>query len=292
MKSAFKGPALLVTAMFMFAAMGIFVKSAGKQVPTSEIVVFRCLASMIAIFGLSRKEKISLKGNRRGLLFLRGAFGTAALFMFFYAMTRIPVADTILLNQTAPVFILPLAALFLKEKISARHVFFVATALVGVAFVIKPQGDMMNYPAFLALFSAVFSAFAYMLIRKLTETEHPLTIVYWFNMIGFLAAVPVSVPVFVMPSLSTSLDLLAMGVLATLGQIFMTFAYRYAEAGRLAVMGSFGALFGALFDYLALNHLPDAVSAAGGLLVIISCTLIQVDFPGRKNPRKERIPLP
>ena len=291
---------MLVASMFMFASMGIFVKSAGRQVSFVEIAAFRCLATAIAVFFLAKKEKVRLKGNRRGLLFLRGAFGTTALFMFFYAMTRIPVGDTILLNQTAPVFILPLAALFLKEKITPRHVFFVITALVGTAMVVKPRGDVVNQPAFIALLSAVFSAFAYMLIRKLNETEHPLTIVYWFNAVGFLVAAPVSLTMFVIPSLCTALNLLAMGVLATLGQILMTFAYRYAEAGRVAVMGSFGALFGALFDYLVWNHLPDAWSAAGtesikahdlNRVVIASCTLIQLSAAGGRKSRKERILL-
>lgn len=283
---------MLVAAMFMFAAMGIFVKSAGRQVPFVEIVAFRCLASMAVIFLLAAKEKVSLKGKRKGLLFLRGIFGTISLFMFFYAMTRIPVADTILLNQTAPVFILPLAVLFLKEKIPLRNGFFIAAVLGGVVLVLKPRGDMVDIAAFVALGSAVFTAFAYILIRKLTATEHPLTIVFWFNMIGFLAAVPVTLPVFVMPTAGTALDLVVMGALATLGQILMTFAYRHAEASKLAAVGSFGALFGALFDYLALHHLPDALSALGGLIVIVFCTLIQLDFSAKKNAREERIPLP
>ncbi len=272
--------------MFMFAAMGVFVKSAARQVPFVEIVAFRCLASIIGIFVLAMREKVSLRGTRRGLLFLRGLFGTAALFMFFYAMTKIPVADTILLNQTAPVFILPLAAAVLKEKIPLRNVFFVAGALFGVALVVKPKGNIVDPAAFIALGSAVFTAFAYILIRKLTAVEHPLTIVFWFNMVGFLAALPVTLPVFVVPTWKTAQDLAMMGLLATLGQILMTFAYRYAEAGRLAAVGSFGALFGALFDYVALGHLPDASSAVGGLIVIAFCVLIQLDFSAKKTTLK------
>ena len=286
MKNALKGPALLIVAMFMFAAMGVFVKSAGKQVPFVELVALRCLASVVAIFLLAKREKVSLAGKRRGLLLVRGITGTAALFMFFFALTEIPVADSILLNQTTPVFTLPLAALFLKEKIPLRNVFFVAVVLVGVALVVKPRGDVVNPAAFIALGSAVFAAISYILVRKLTAGDHPLTIVFWFNVVGFFISLPVSAPVFVVPARETVFDIIAMGILGTLGQIFMTYAYRRSEAGKLAALGSFGALFGAFFDYVVLHHLPDALSAVGGLVVIVFCALIQVDFSGRKTARK------
>jgi drug/metabolite transporter (DMT)-like permease len=277
--------------MFLFAAMGIFVKSAGRQVPFFEIVMFRCLVSAVAIVLLAKKEKVPLKGNRRGLLLMRGTIGTVSLFMYFYAMMHISVANTILLNQTAPVFVLPIAAILLKEKITLRQTAAAFLAMAGVALVVKPDGNMINIPAMLALLSAVFSAFVYVFIRELAKTEHPLTIVYWFNLVGFLVALPFTLPNLVIPSLRTALDLFVMALLATAGQIFMTFAYRKTEASRLAVVGSFGALFGALFDWLVWNHLPDAASALGGVIIILSCVLIQLKPGEKKALGSESLPL-
>ncbi len=287
----FFGPFLLILAMFMFAAMGIFVKSAGKHVPFVEIVMFRCLASAAAVWLLAKREKISVRGTRRDLLFLRALFGTIGLFMYFYAMTKIPIGDTILLNQTAPVFILPLAVLFLKEKVTKVHVFLVAVVLLGVVLVIKPTGNVVNAPALIALGSAVFTAFAYILIRRLTSIEHPLTIVFWFNAIGFLVSLPITIPVFILPGLGDALDLAVMALLATFGQILMTFAYRYSEAGRLSALGSFGAVFGAFFDYAVTGHLPDIWSALGSITIIVSCFLLQLNGLGQRNLIKDRFTL-
>jgi drug/metabolite transporter (DMT)-like permease len=171
---------------------------------------------------------------------------------------------------------LPMAALFLKERITVYHGLLALLAVVGVALVVKPSADIDVTPALLALASAFFAAIAYVLIRKLSFTEHPLTIVFWFNLISTIAAVPVAAPSLVLPSWTTAAVLLGMALLGTLGQVLMTHAYRHSEAGRLAVVGSTGAIFGALFDYLVWDHLPDALTALGGILVIISCAMIQV----------------
>ncbi len=291
MTGAFKGPALLAAAMFMFAAMGIFVKSAGTQVPFVEVVMFRCLVSVLAIIALARRERVPLEGKRRGLLLVRGTLGATALFMYFYAMTLIPIANAILLNQTAPVFVLPLAVLLLKERVTWKQVAAAVAAMVGVTLVVKPTGDLLNVPALLALLSAVFSAMVYIIIRQLSKTEHPLTIVFWFNLIGFLISLPISLPWFVIPTFRTAVDLFVTALFATFGQIFMTFAYRQTEASRLAVVGSFGALFGALFDWLMWNHIPDAASALGGIIIIASCIAIQLNPDRNKGSKSESLPL-
>jgi drug/metabolite transporter (DMT)-like permease len=276
MTGAFKGPILLALAMLSFAAMGALVKVSGRDVPFTEIVLFRSVISALFILFWLKREQVPLRGTRPGLLFFRALFGSVALFMFFFAVTRLSVASAILLNQTAPVFVLPLAAVFLKERITRFHILFVSTALVGVALVVKPSFEVESAPAALALASALFAAVAYILVRKLAAIENPLVIVFWFNTVAALMALPPAIPGFVVPTPKIALALLGMAAAATAGQVLMTIAYRHAEAGRLAVVGSLGAVFGAGFDFVIWRHVPDAATAVGGIVVIVSCSLLQL----------------
>jgi drug/metabolite transporter (DMT)-like permease len=285
MNAALKGPLLLASAMLSFAVMSALVKISGEALPFTEIVFFRSVIGVLVILIWVRRKRLPLMGRRPGLLFLRGMAGTAALFLFFFAITRISVANAMVLNQTTPVFVLPLAALFLKEKITASHVVFVTTALVGVLLVVKPTLEMDRVPSLLALTSALFAAIAYILVRKLTQTEHSLVIVFWFNAVSAVVALPTALPVFTMPSLKMTLALLGMALAATSGQVLMTMAYRLAEAGRLAVIGSLGAVFGAGFDLVIWHHLPDMATAIGGGIIIISCSLLQVRRKRANLPR-------
>ncbi len=287
MISIFKAPAMMALAMVMFSAMGVLVKIAGKSVPTVEAVLFRAVVSGVVVALMAKGEKVPLLGKRPGLLFVRGLAGAAALFLLFFALEDLSVGSAILLNQTTPLFVLPLAAFFLGERMTRRHVLLALLAVGGVAMVVKPNATMPLVPSLLALSSAVFAAIAYVLIRFLSATEHPLTIVFWFNLVSSIAAIPAALPFFVVPSLETLFVLLALALLATFGQVLMTHAYRRGEAGRIAVVGSTGALFGAGFDYLVWSHLPDLLTAAGGILVIVSCALIQLSNTrekGRESP--------
>lgn len=276
MWSIFKGPALATLAMLMFSAMGVLVKIAGESIPPAETVLFRALLSGLMVAAMAKRDGVSLKGNRTRLLFVRGTMGAAALFLLFFALTKISVGSAILLNQTTPIFMMPMAALFLKERITATHIVLAAIAALGVSLVVKPSASMEIWPALMALGSAVFAAIAYILIRKLSATEHPLTIVFWFNLVSTLVAIPAALPGFQMPTFETWFVLLGVALFATFGQVLMTHAYRITEAGKLAVVGSTGAIFGAVFDYLLWDHIPDLMTGLGGIVVIVCCTLMQM----------------
>ncbi len=259
-----------------FSSSSALAKIACTEVPFSEAVFFRGLVGMVILALLAWKRKISLAGKRRGLLVARGLFGTTGMLLYFFALSQIPIADTMLLNQATPIFVLPLAALFLKERISWRHIVLVVAAIAGVAIVIRPSGDFVNIPGLVALSSAFFAASAYVLVRKLTQTEHPLTIVFWFTVITVLGSAPFLVTTFVVPSPSVLAALIAVGLFGTVGQLLLTTAYRFGEAGRLAVIGSFGALLGVVWDLVIWDHAPDMWTAVGGATVIVACAAIQV----------------
>ena len=270
-----KGALILVLAMLSFSAMGAMAKLAADSVSSFEVVFFRGLVGMAIIAAVAGRRGVSVLGKRKGLLLARGLTGSCAMLMFFYALSKIPVGNAILLNQMTPIFVLPLAALFLKERITWRHLVFVPLALVGAALVIKPSAAAINLPGFVALCSAGFAAGAYVLVRKLTATEATLTIVFWFTWVSTVFAVPFMWSSFVLPDLPTLGVLVGVGVFGTLGQLFLTKAYGLGEAGRLAVLGSLGAIFGAGWDLVLWQHVPDLLTGAGGALIIISCAMLQ-----------------
>jgi drug/metabolite transporter (DMT)-like permease len=274
-RAEIKGPLLVAGAIFFFAAMSAMVKVAGREVPVVEVVFFRGVFSLPILLWLVWRNKVSLKGTRPGLLLLRAFVGTGALTLLFIATVEIPVANAMVLNQTAPVFVLPMAAFFLGERIGALQVLLVLAALAGVVLIIKPSGDIVNIYGFMALASAVFSASAYIVIRKLIETEHTLTIVTWFTLSSTIVMVPPMIPVFVMPGLTATAALVGVGLFAMFGQLLLTTAYRYGNPGKLAVIGSMSAVFGAGFDLVIWHYIPDVTTAFGIVLVIGACATIQ-----------------
>jgi drug/metabolite transporter (DMT)-like permease len=285
MSNQVKGALYLAGAMVMFSLMSTMVKLVSPQVSAVQSVFARGLIGTVIIYIYAKQRNISLRGNNRRLLFLRAILGTIALIMVFYAFTKIPTANAMLLNQMTPVFMVPLSIFFLKEKIFWQHMVLILLAFVGVGIVLRPGTVAFNVYGLLALFSAFFAALAYLSIRLLKKTEDSITIVFWFVLISTVSVIPMSL--YSMPILNPViiLQLLVMGLLGTVGQFFLTTGYGLGQPGRLAVIGSTGAVFCVLWDYLFFDIWPDLYSVLGGLLIITCCVwvqLLQVKDPKHK----------
>jgi drug/metabolite transporter (DMT)-like permease len=276
MSSQIKGALYVLGAMFLFSLMSAVVKLVGGEVSAAGSVFARGLVGTVIILMYAGIKKVDLRGRRKGLLALRALSGTIALMLVFYAFTRIPTASAMLLNQMTPVFMIPLAVLFLGERISWLHVLLALVAIAGAAIVLRPQINGVGIPGLLALGSAFFAAIAYLLVRKLTATENSLTIVFWFAAVSTVAALPLAIDDLAVPTIRAGLLLILVGILGLTGQVLLTMGYRLGEAGKLAVVGSTGAIFCALLDITVFGYTFDILTAAGGLLVIVSCALIQV----------------
>jgi drug/metabolite transporter (DMT)-like permease len=275
MRAQLKGASYLALAMLAFATMSALTKIASREVPFMEAAFFRGVVVLPVIALLAWRCRISLAGTRKGLLVLRGVAGTFSILLLYFAVSRIPVADSMLLNQMAPVFVLPLAAVLLRERITLLHALLVAVALAGAALVMHPSLHMVNLPGLAALSSALFAAIAYVTVRRLAG-ESSLTVVFWFTAISTLICLPLTIPFFVWPGPQSLAALLGMACMATLGQLLLTRAYRHGEAGRLAVIGSTSAIWGAAFDFAIWGHVPAGTTAIGGALVIAACSAIQM----------------
>ncbi|MBN1770286.1 MAG: DMT family transporter [Deltaproteobacteria bacterium] len=278
----------LVAATCAFSVVGLLVKLSAERFPATELVFLRGLFGVPVLLLLARARGVSLAGRRRRLLAGRALAGTVAMFLYFVSLAWLPVGEALLLNQSNPIFALPLAALLLRERIGWRHWALVLAALAGVVLIVRPQSASLNWPALVGLASALFTALAYVQVRELTHSESSLTIVFWFTAGSMLLGGLAMIPQFVVPRWDELPALLGIGAFALLGQLSLTWAYAHGEVGRLAALGSLGAVLGALWDLLVWGHAPDAWTALGGLVAIGACAGLQL-IPGPR-PLTPRAP--
>ena len=87
------------TIFFMVVKIGVKML---PHIPPMEIVFFRCIISFIITFFLLRRKRISIFGNNRFLLILRGLCGTAGLYLYFVILQNIPLATASTLIYLTP----------------------------------------------------------------------------------------------------------------------------------------------------------------------------------------------
>lgn len=265
----------MAAAAFFFSIMSLLVKAAGSRIPVQEVVLARAaIGAGLSAWGL-RARGISLLGNRRGLLLLRGLLGYGALSAFFFALTRLPLAEATVIQYTNPLFTALLAALFLSESLRARDFLLVLVSLTGVILMTRPaflfgglEHRLDPFAVTIALTGAILSAAAYVTVRELGRTEHPLVIVFWFAAIATVGAIPFTAANAVMPTPLEWLALLGIGVVTQLGQVYLTRGLRREPAGRAMAVAYMQIVFAAILGALFFAELPGPWGVAGALLII------------------------
>ena len=268
MENRKKGISYILLSSLFFALMAAAVKFLGDM-PTAEKIFFRNLVGIFVAFGLVKKTGSSLTGNNKKLLVLRSIFGLLGIAAYFYALANMKLSDAVILNKMSPFFVMVFAALFLKENITKKQIIALVTAALGALLVIRPGFDSNLIPSLIALMSSVFAGIAYTIVRQLRKTDSAATVVFYFSLFSTLAMIPFMLSgSFVIPTAVQALALLALGLFATAAQLFMTNAYRHAEAGELSIYTYANIVFSSIFGLVLFQEIPDLFSVFGAVLII------------------------
>jgi len=264
------GLVLMVASALSFAAMAAVVKALLGDTPTQAVVLSRGTMMVAAFAALARLQGVSLLGTRPGMLLARGLLGYAALSCYFWSVHHLPLGDAVLLQYSHPVFVALIAPRLLGERAGAGHGWIVAVALVGVTLIVHPTGGFRP-AAIVGICGSLLSGLAYLTVRDLSRTEHPLTILFWFplatllpSLVATLVAGPSAVPL----DLRSIVGHLLVALTALVGQVALTLGLTRAGAARATAVTLAGPVFGVLFDLAIFGSVPDAASLGGMLLVL------------------------
>ncbi len=262
---------------FAFSVMSLLVKLVGQSIPSQEIVLVRGVVTLVISYVTLRALKIDVRGNRRGLLALRGLLGFAAVSCYYTGVLRLPLADATVIHYTSPVFTAILAALLLSEPIRARDALGLTGALAGVLLVARPgflfgsvSGGLDPVGVAFALAGAVVGAFSYVCVRALRHTEHHLVIVLWFGVMGTLGAVPGAALDFRLPTPWLWAGLVGVGLTTHWAQLWMTRGLSLVPAGRAMTVGYVQIVFAALWGVLFFDEQITVWTVLGAGLIIVS----------------------
>lgn len=273
-----------------FSLMSAFAKLVGARIPVQEIILIRGIVFGGLTFALLRWKGLDPWGRERPLLLLRGLLGYGALTCFFWAVMHLPLADTTTLHFTNPVFGALLAALVLGEVLKKWEAILVALSLGGVIMVARPEflfGGEESLPPLavgVALLGAIFSAGAYVTTRRLTRTNDPLVIVFYFALVTVVGSVPFNLVSFTPPVGWEWALLAAVGVATLGGQVFLTRALQLEKAVRVMAVGYLQIVFAVLLGVGLFAEVPDVWSVAGAA-VIIGSTFLMVRLHPVATPR-------
>ena len=271
-----KGIIYLLISAFSFAVMALFINLAGDMPVFMKAFFRNVVACIITIPMLIRSpEKFHIKKGSLKYLILRAAFGTAGIICNFYAISKINIADALILNKLSPFFAIIASIFVLKEIANGHQWLAIITALIGAVFVIKPTfllGGMTGesfFPGMIGFIGGATAGIAYTFLRKLSlNGERKTLIVAFFSAFSCIACIPFIIFTYQEVTIIQLLCCVGAGVAACSGQFTITAAYAACPAKEISIYDYSTVIFAAILGMLFLGELPDYLSVIGYVIII------------------------
>ena len=270
------GIALSLLAWLLFAAISFFAKLLGDTHDGLEIMFYRHVFSLLTISAILffTQNAHKFKTTKPKAQFLRAALGTMTGICLFSSLRFLDLSETTSLFFTAPLFVIPLSLLFLKEKTGIFRISFTVLGFAG-ALLILWQGDISSsLGGALALSAAFFNALVVISLRWLGNTEAPETTTFYFAFYGFLLTGLFMPFAWTPPALSDVPVFILIGVTATLAQLCYSKSYIHMDASVAAPLTYTKLIWALLLDILIWQAWPTSMVLTGAAIIIASNLLI------------------
>lgn len=265
-----RGGIWMMIAAAFFSMMVALIKAAGETLHVTEILFFRQVFMMVLVFPViaSRFPQV-FKTKRPGLQAIRILSAATAMLLGFTAVLHLPLADAITIGFAKTFFITIFAILFLSEVVGIRRWAAMAIGFIGVLVVAGPAGgESINLYGLMAIGSAAAAGLVMIIIRILTRTDKPVTILT-YQAIGIgLLMIPPTIWFWKMPNTEEWILLIAIGVFSLLGQMSNIYAFRAGEASAIAPLDYLRLFFGTFIGLAMFNEWPEPKVFIGAAVII------------------------
>ena len=258
-----------------FVAVTALVKTLGGRIPAAESAFLRYVIGLVFLIPVWRELiAIKLTPRQKRLFGIRGIVHSLGVILWFYAMTRIPIAEVTAMNYLNPVYVSILAVFFLGEWMALRRVLAVIAALIGSLIILRPGFRELDPGHIAMLATALLFAGSY-LIAKIVSGELPASLVVALLSITVtIGLAPFAIAVWVTPSLADLGVLAAIACFATAGHYTMTLAFAAAPVTVTQPVTFLQLVWSVLLGALFFDEPADPWVILGGGIIMASVIFI------------------
>lgn len=266
----------MLAAGLLFALMGVCVKLGAARYTAGELAFYRGLVSMLLIWPVARWNGWQLRTPHWRAQLQRGASGTVALMLYFYAISTLALPTAVTLNYTSPLWLALIVAVFARRMPPGSVLSALVLGFLGIALLLRPafSGEQW-FGAAMGTLSGFLAGVAIYNVRQLGALGEPeWRTVFWFSSICTLGGLP-----WALAGALHAIDLyggallFGVGAFGGLAQLAMTRSYARGRTLLSATLAYSTVAFSSLFGWLIWDDALDAMSwlaigliAASGLI--------------------------
>ncbi|TCT11041.1 EamA domain-containing membrane protein RarD [Paralcaligenes ureilyticus] len=246
------------------------VKSLDGRYPAMQVLFLRAAIALpfVTALALSLEGRRALYTRQLGLHMTRGLLNVIGATAFYLGLVHLHLAETTAIAYAAPIFVVLLSRLALKEKLDAYRSMAIALGFAGVVIIVRPGGDAFQTASFYPLITAMTYATMMVSARRIDPTQSFPNLMFYSVMPQVVFSV-IPQPWIWQPVAGPDwLIMIAIGIFSSIGISLISQAFRFAPASIVAPFDYTGLLWATFFGWLIWGELPDAVSYVGMVLII------------------------
>jgi drug/metabolite transporter (DMT)-like permease len=287
MQPVARGAALVSAGSLTLVVMATLVKYLGTRLPSIEILFFRSLIGFFFVLPLFARNPLEpLRTKRPGMHLVRGATGAVGNACFFWTITHMLLADSMALQFSRPLFMIPLALIFLGEVAGLRRTMVAVVGVLGIMLYARPFTAGFEPGAFVGATGALFGGLVVICIKRLQTTESTKVIMFYYAFWNAVFALIPTVWFWITPNWPELALLTVVGFLGISGQAMITHGLSQGDATVLVPLDYSRIVYSAALGYLLFGELPGPWSFAGMALIVASSLYLVLTEKKRNLPKE------
>jgi drug/metabolite transporter (DMT)-like permease len=272
-----KGILYGVVAALANSCMSVFVKLSA-EVPNETMVFARFFIGFLILLPFYIQGKIRISRIHFSKHMLRALLGLLSIYLYYFALKGLPLANAISLANTTPLFTPFVLLVWLRLLVSKWKFIAAAIGFMGVLLMLNPAQFSFDIENFAALGSGLGAATVFVGIRQLSKVESTGAILfYYFSVATIISFFPCMYTWGPIPDLKIWIYLLSMGVIGIVFQYLATLAFSMAPSSKVGLTTYLAIVFGGFWGWIIWDEVPRFWGAVGMLLTIVGGALAVLD---------------
>ena len=286
-----RGIAYLCLGVFVFSLQDAIIKQVSGSYALTQVVFIRSCVGVPILLALALREVgwRALVATQPGALVLRATIMLGAYTAYYMAFPALPLADAVALYFTVPLFLTALAGPVLGERVGWKVWAAVVLGFGGVLVMLQPGSGLFEPAALLSLLAAALYGVSMLMARTMGVTLVASVMAFYQNLVFLIGAGAAAIALslldltsadhpslqflvrpWTLPSLADGLLIGACGVVAAVGTLFLTNAYRVAKTSVVTPFEYTGILWAPLWGFLFFAEVPKLTTFAGAATIAIA----------------------
>jgi drug/metabolite transporter (DMT)-like permease len=268
-ESAVPGIGLMLAGISLFSVNDALGKWLLDTYSVAELLLVRSAVALLLMAPFIRRTGIAAfaAAPMRGLQIVRVVLSTLEVVMFFWAVSYLPLADTVTFYLAGPIYVTALSVMLLGEQVGWRRWTAVLVGFLGVLLALRPSAATFTLPALIALTGSIFFAASMIVTRMLRDTSN--TVLVTGQMVATLLFGAVTAPfAWVMPSARDFALMSLFGVVSILALACVNLSLKLAAASVVVPYQYTLIVWAIMLGYAVFGDVPDLLTLLGAAVII------------------------